>query len=66
MDTLMALAADMAAHEGLITEEDLAAYEPLTRPPVTGVYRSWEVLSAPPSTSSWPRSWAGSVAPSRK
>ncbi|MFQ5701771.1 MAG: gamma-glutamyltransferase, partial [Acidobacteriota bacterium] len=45
------LARDMTSHGGLITLEDLARYRPILREPVSGSYRSFEVLSAPPSSS---------------
>jgi len=45
------IAADMAAHGGLITLADLAAYRIHERPPVRGTYRGYEVISsAPPSS----------------
>ncbi len=41
----------MQANGGLITSEDLAAYEPLFRAPVRGSYRGYDVISmSPPST----------------
>jgi gamma-glutamyltranspeptidase/glutathione hydrolase len=42
------LAADMKAHGGLITEADLARYQVKERVPVTGAYRGYEIISAPP------------------
>jgi len=45
------LAADMKANGGLITAEDLASYKPIVRAPLTGAYRSFHVVSAPPSSS---------------
>lgn len=36
---------------GLITERDLAAYEVKEREPVTGTYKGWTILSAPPPSS---------------
>jgi gamma-glutamyltranspeptidase/glutathione hydrolase len=42
------LAADMKAHGGLITEADLARYQVKDRVPVTGTYRGYEIISAPP------------------
>ena len=41
----------MKAHGGLITREDLAAYRPVERQPVTGRYRAWKVVSMPPPSS---------------
>ena len=45
------LAADMKTHGGLITQEDLAAYQPIERPVLTGTFRSYEIISAPPPSS---------------
>jgi len=42
---------DMAAHGGLITREDLAAYVPKRRVPLKGTYRGYEVMSMPPISS---------------
>jgi len=45
------IAADMAAHGGLITKADLAAYEAKERAPVTGTFLGYEIVSmAPPSS----------------
>ena len=49
--TAALVAREMAAHGGLITEADLAAYEPRVREPVRGTYRGYEVLSMPPPSS---------------
>ena len=49
--TAALVAREMAAHGGLITEADLAAYEPRVREPVRGIYRGYEVLSMPPPSS---------------
>jgi gamma-glutamyltranspeptidase/glutathione hydrolase len=40
-----------ASGKGLITREDLAAYEPVVRTPVRGSYRGYEVISMGPSSS---------------
>ncbi len=45
------ITADMAAHDGLITRADLAAYAPVWRQPVTGTYRGFEIFSMPPPSS---------------
>jgi gamma-glutamyltranspeptidase / glutathione hydrolase len=45
------IAADMRKGGGLISEEDLAAYEVKDRPVIRGTYRGYEVLSAPPPSS---------------
>ena len=50
-ETARLIAADMARNGGLITVEDLAAYQPVERTPVQGDYRGYDVLSAPPSSS---------------
>lgn len=36
---------------GILTEADLAAYEPKIRKPVTGTYRGYTIISAPPASS---------------
>lgn len=43
-------AADMKAHGGLITLEDLAAYRAIERKPLRGTYRGLEVVTAPPAS----------------
>lgn len=43
-------AADMAAHGGLITEADLAAYRPIERAPLVGSYRGHTILTMPPAS----------------
>ncbi|MFK7863213.1 MAG: gamma-glutamyltransferase [Pseudohongiellaceae bacterium] len=45
------LAAFMAANGGIITEQDLAIYEPVEREPVRGTYRGHEIISMPPPSS---------------
>lgn len=45
------IASDMAANQGLITLEDLAAYEVTERRPVAGTYRGFEIQSMPPPSS---------------
>lgn len=42
---------DMERNGGLITEKDLDMYEPTLRKPVSGTYRGYEIISAPPSSS---------------
>ena len=49
--TAALVARAMAAHGGLITEADLAAYEPRVREVVRGTYRGYEVVSMPPPSS---------------
>lgn len=43
-------AADMAAHGGLITEADLAAYRPIERAPLEGSYRGLGIVTMPPAS----------------
>lgn len=50
-ETARLIAADMAAHGGTITAEDLAGYIPVERSPVSGTYRGHTVLSSPPPSS---------------
>ena len=45
------IAEDMKANGGLITREDLAAYEAKVRVPVTGTYRGFDIVSMPPPSS---------------
>jgi len=45
------IAEDMAAHGGLITKQDLAAYEAKERTPVRGTYKDFEIVSMPPPSS---------------
>ena len=49
--TAALLAREMEEHGGLITEADLAAYEPRVREAVRGTYRSHEIVSMPPPSS---------------
>jgi gamma-glutamyltranspeptidase/glutathione hydrolase len=49
---LGALYADhMAAHGGYITREDLATYRTITREPLRGTYRGFEIVGPPPPSS---------------
>jgi gamma-glutamyltranspeptidase/glutathione hydrolase len=41
------IAADMKTHGGLITLEDLKAYKPIERVPLSGAYRGYTILTAP-------------------
>ena len=45
------LAADMQKNGGLITTEDLARYSVKEREPVTGSYKDYTIISAPPPSS---------------
>jgi gamma-glutamyltranspeptidase/glutathione hydrolase len=49
--TAQLIAADMRAHGGLITLEDLKAYKALERTPLTGTYRGCTIITAPPPSS---------------
>ena len=42
---------EVSRGKGLITIEDLKKYEPVLREPVSGSYRNYEILSAPPPSS---------------
>ena len=46
-----AIADDMATNGGLITREDLVAYEPIWRDPLCGDFWQWQVCSMPPPSS---------------
>ena len=45
------IASDMAANDGLITQKDLASYVAVERTPVTGQFRGYDIVSAPPPSS---------------
>ena len=45
------IAEDMKANGGLITKQDLSAYEAKERAPVKGKYRDFEIISMPPPSS---------------
>jgi gamma-glutamyltranspeptidase/glutathione hydrolase len=45
------IAADMRAHGGLITENDLANYKAIERAPIHGHYRGYDIYSMPPPSS---------------
>ena len=45
------IAEDMTANGGIITKEDLAAYEAKERAPVKGTFRGYEIASMPPPSS---------------
>ena len=50
-ETARLLADSMRRHGGLITEEDLAGYDPIEQQPVHGTYRGYDVYGmAPPSS----------------
>jgi gamma-glutamyltranspeptidase/glutathione hydrolase len=50
-ETADLIVAEMRANDGLITHEDLAAYESRWRDPVRGTYRGHEIVSMPPPSS---------------
>jgi len=50
-ETAAAIAADMAANGGLITQADLKAYKPIWRDPICGPFRQYRVCSMPPPSS---------------
>ena len=50
-ETARLIAQDMRANGGTIMEADLASYEPVERSAVSGSYRGYRVLSAPPPSS---------------
>lgn len=46
-----AIAADMRAHGGQITEDDLRGYQVYERPPVRGTYRGFDIVAMGPTSS---------------
>lgn len=50
-ETARLLARDMQAHGGLITLEDLRDYKVIERRPLSGSYRGYTVITAPPPSS---------------
>jgi gamma-glutamyltranspeptidase / glutathione hydrolase len=50
-DLALELAAAMQKGGGLITADDLAAYEVKERQPIRGTYRGYDIISAPPPSS---------------
>jgi gamma-glutamyltranspeptidase/glutathione hydrolase len=47
-DVALAIVATMKKYHGLISEQDLAHYQPRLRQPLIGHFRGYEVLSVPP------------------
>ena len=45
------IVAEMKRHGGLITEQDLAAYEAKERAPIRGTFQNYEVITMPPPSS---------------
>jgi gamma-glutamyltranspeptidase / glutathione hydrolase len=50
-ETAHMLAADMKAHSGTIALEDLESYKAIERKPLTGKYRGYDIVTAPPPSS---------------
>jgi gamma-glutamyltranspeptidase/glutathione hydrolase len=50
-ETARLLAKDMQAHGGLITLDDLKKYVAIERKPMTGKYRGYDIVTAPPPSS---------------
>ena len=50
-ETAALLAEDQKEHGGLITLEDLKAYKAIERKPLTGKYRGYDIITAPPPSS---------------
>jgi gamma-glutamyltranspeptidase/glutathione hydrolase len=50
-ETARLLAADMQAHGGLITLDDLQAYTVVERKPLSGAYHGYDIVTAPPPSS---------------
>jgi gamma-glutamyltranspeptidase/glutathione hydrolase len=50
-ETARLLAADMKAHGGIITLDDLKNYKAIERTPLTGKYRGYDILTSPPPSS---------------
>jgi gamma-glutamyltranspeptidase/glutathione hydrolase len=50
-ETAKRIVADVKAHGGLLTAEDLARYEPTVRTPLKGSYRGYEIMTMPPPSS---------------
>ncbi|MEZ5758979.1 MAG: gamma-glutamyltransferase [Emcibacteraceae bacterium] len=45
------IAADMAANDGIITMDDMAAYKVYEREPVRGTYKGYDIVTMPPPSS---------------
>src|SRR5262249_34656389 len=50
-ETAKQFADEMAKHGGLITQNDLRKYKAIERTPLTGTYKAYTVITAPPSSS---------------
>ena len=53
-ETARLLAADMERHGGLVTLADLRDYAVVDRTPLTGTYRGYDIVTAPPPSSGGP------------
>jgi gamma-glutamyltranspeptidase/glutathione hydrolase len=53
-ETARLLAADMERHGGLVTLADLKDYAVVERTPLTGTYRGYDIVTAPPPSSGGP------------
>jgi gamma-glutamyltranspeptidase/glutathione hydrolase len=50
-ETAKRFAAEMAKHGGIISAEDLKNYKAIERTPLTGTYKDYTIVTAPPSSS---------------
>jgi len=50
-ETARLIVADMQAHGGTLTAEDLARYQPTVRTPLHGTYHGYEIITMPPPSS---------------
>jgi gamma-glutamyltranspeptidase/glutathione hydrolase len=50
-ETARLIVAEMQRHDGLITLEDLASYQPAIREPIHGTYRGYDIYSMSPPSS---------------
>ncbi|MFN0172335.1 MAG: gamma-glutamyltransferase [Bryobacteraceae bacterium] len=48
--TARLLVKEMAAHDGLVTLDDLQSYRAVVREPIRGTYRGYELISMPPTS----------------
>jgi len=53
-ETARLLAADMERHGGIVTLADLRDYAVVERTPLTGTYRGYDIITAPPPSSGGP------------
>src|SRR5207245_2768371 len=50
-ETAQRIVADVQAHGGTLTAEDLARYQPAVRTPLRSTYRGYEIVTMPPPSS---------------